>query len=413
MIFSKLSYILFTTILPSVLFAQSSISIPASLEKQNVMISGIANADTVVFDLNHDGRLDLKMTYAEGVLKSAEWDENFDAKFDRVESYFQGPHKSGNLFKEVEIDLNNDGRFDTTKQYKYLSDSKIAIKTSADLDFDGKDDEIDERTLPYLQFEHIGLCPERTATSPLDKNFKNFSADLTKILGKSNDDFFKLNNNHKIHNSCFQNFGKEFFLNTYRESFIQGFQCMDRLDKLHKKQNRKSVSHPFKNSILLQQLWQKQGLKITCGESHFNINNDSSPSDAFAYASHENNEKNSDGVLHPFISINPDFPPKKYNFPKIKIEKARKLIHDKLKQILFHEAFHNLGQLHGDELEFAYTCETCCLGNEGISARNKELSCKLCSGNYPSSKDANYQKDIREWAQINDKDIVLPGNHNH
>lgn len=69
---------------------------------------------------------------------------------------------------------------------------------------------------------------------------------------------------------------------------------------------------------------------------------------------------------------------------------------------IFHELFHNIGYAHTRTHEFAYTCPTCCLSSN--STEKKNLACKLCKGNYLSTTNRQYLKDLYKFMILDDQD---------
>lgn len=98
---------------------------------------------------------------------------------------------------------------------------------------------------------------------------------------------------------------------------------------------------------------------------------------------------------HPYISLNP-------NDPKVKNKPKDDEIKEMTKTI-FHEQLHNLGIRHGEGIEYPYTCETCCLSNPKDDKDMVATACKVCAGQYDSTKKGKeaYLVDIVAWGEAN------------
>jgi hypothetical protein len=86
---------------------------------------------------------------------------------------------------------------------------------------------------------------------------------------------------------------------------------------------------------------------------------------------------------HPFMSLNP----------------TKSALPAQLKATIFHELFHNCGYRHSHDVEYSYTCETCCI-SPSIAPKNeseKEIGCKICKGDYQDRLDPKYLKDYGNW----------------
>lgn len=241
-----------------------------------------------------------------------------------------------------------------------------------------------------------GPCPLEIEV--INAQIKKFGEDLSEVAKKMENNYLPIAENQRIHSSCFDLFGKDFFLDAYAVAMGEGLMCLKDLAK----GDRKSAA--FKNASAISNMLNNELSTITCADSGFIL--DKSDEDTFGYASHEQGQTNADNIKHPFISLNPGFPPEKYNFSKMPTSEATAFVYRKLVSTLFHESFHNIGHLHTEGIEFAYSCDRCCFSRD-LSKENKELSCKICSGNYKGLDDPTYKKDVKKWVDLNGKEFLL------
>jgi len=282
-------------------------------------------------------------------------DINKDGKIDRVETVYQDPEHDL-LIIRIEVDSTFKGFFDKT----WTTTSKLHQK---------KDE------LPCQNESSL----KGSSLSQLVKDVQAIKPILTK-------DFISLDLGYKIHQSCLDKWGEKKFPELLSSSIKKAFLCLDKLAKDNAKNNPNLPNGALSNLNGIQSLLEKSGVSVVCNEKDYNWSHvaahaSTSPSQIIAKA----------GVKHPYISVNVEYPKNKRHPTQ---EEANELY-----MTLFHEQFHNLGLRHGDDLEFSYSCETCCLKDENSKETEKADSCKICSGAYEGITDKNYIKDLITWGK--------------
>ena len=261
--------------------------------------------------------------------------------------------------------------------------------------------------IPRYQFNAL-VCSKELKL--IDDTIEYFVSDVNRTLLKiDKDQYMTQSGGHIIHKSCFDNFGKGNFLNAYNKAFGEGFSCLKRLEEKFQNKKGRGGSLALKNALKLQSLWENgdNPLSIVCNE--FNVKSDgimlSEPGEIdsiwvnngkvahAARASSDASDETGTGVSHPFISINPFF--------KIKSnlsEKKVKRLYKSVSASIFHEALHNIGYVHGEPIEVAYSCETCCMNPREKSKKTRDLACKICTGDYKGPDDMEYKLDILQFS---------------
>lgn len=204
------------------------------------------------------------------------------------------------------------------------------------------------------------------------------------------DEFHTSSWGHKIHKSCLDKGDKDWFLKNTEKAIKQGMSCLARLSSSGGK-------GAARNHVSLSNLLQQKNVQVICNEAGYDWG-----SATLAHATTSKSDKSSQ-LKHPGISFNPaavaDF------------RKKGKSGDLEFVSTMFHEQLHNLGYLHGHDVEYPYTCEKCCFPGDDDSEEVKSIACKICSGNYGGSNDVAYLKDITSFGQATfSKDQALATN---
>ncbi len=343
-------------------------------------------------------------------LKKVEIDFNQDKIVDRIETY-----KNDKLIS-VESDSTYAGKNDEWITYsKYVSPkipTKIVKQTSKK---NGKTDRIQEF---YQDPQNDFLIITTKVYTNNNRNFSNRWTTVTKLteqkeqvtcednLDTNGLEILKLVNEvttihksldqqyyitdmgHKIHPSCLERWGTDNFPALLNSTMSKGFLCLSKLADQNEKNSPELPNGAARNVVALNHILQTSGVTIICNESSYNWTKVS------AHASTSPNDiVKESGIEHPFISIN-------QSYPKLSLKPTPEE-NSKIMGTLFHEQLHNLGFLHGEDIEYAYTCETCCIdNNEDIKTQD---ACKICSGQYTGATDKNYITDLIAWGNSSDQ----------
>ena len=335
----------------------------------------------VRYDLNRDSKVDQIDSYRGKFRFQRELDLNFDGRFDKVIHYYSDI--KNDIFKEVQSDKNFDGKFDrkeTFKQVKALN--KIVIQTKLDRDFNGTMESSFSNVLTLVQNSNA-YCREQLSLlgGRLEKIPKSVISNLSR-----EGDFYVTGFGFKIHRDCFDKLGKRKALNIVKNSVFTGLQClMDLQEKYQRKNGKGAVSGALRNAVDLEELLEEGDVKLVCGEKDFNWSGG-----VRGHASAEAGTKirNYNGlgydVGHPFISISPE---------------AKERSEESVTRTLFHEFLHNAGWLHGEGVEYPYTCGSCCFPSSKKSKRAIELSCKICANESNTFGTREYTLDLIDWTR--------------
>lgn len=301
-------------------------------------------------DRNGDGRIDFKTFFDHKTYYQIELqDADYDGKFERKRSYLALPGHKSKLINE--LDKNGDGIY----EIKYNSVSSNIQKQS---------------------------CEQKI----VDAEILELSKASLKAVAKSQNGLLPTGLGYKVDQACYSKWGND-FNKILKDSVQGGLKCLSDLDK--KVSDGKTVSGALRNAYGLTQIMENDGISLMCSESDY----DWSGTAGHASVTSMEKIKGPDGkdLPHPFLSINP-------NDPKTKAPTdARELL--EFKKTIFHETLHNLGYRHNEDMEYSYTCETCCFGEE--SKEVKDNACKLCTGNYKNINDITYIQDFLEFSQLN------------
>lgn len=346
----------------------------------NTKVSG--DTKVVYLDDNNDKKVDLIETYKKNVLVKKEQDLNFDGVMDETTDYFYGVPEN----KPSVVVTNKDRQSKIYRNEKL----KLIIKTTEiDTNGDGKYDKTITENFPLVQHTEncTGVCSEGPKIVP--EKTVVFSEQVLKIVDNKKDSQYVENKlGYNIHKSCLDNYGQVDFSNIVTESMTKGLACLEDLAKKNTKDSPKGPNGALNNYEGLNRLLEKSKVTIVCNEQGYDWEGTA------GHASTHADEKIKElGVGHPFISINP-------KNPDIKGKPTGKEVAE-MTETIFHEQLHNLGILHGKDVEYPYACETCCLSPNEEFEGTKAAACKICSGQYDVTKGTSeqYLKDLVDWGQ--------------
>ena len=320
------------------------------------------------FDLNSDGKIDFVEVTLNKILIERKEDLNYDGIFDRQTLFY--PETSHEFFKVVDEKKNAS---QPRKRISYWHDSvikKTFSLTQIDENNDGKWDK--EFKSSSEMFQHKDECSEEDALATLART-------ATEAASLS-DEYHQTSWGHQIHKSCLENNNKEWFLKNTEKAIKGGLACLDRLGK-------GGGSGAQKNRISLDNLLQQKNVQVICNESSYDWG-----SSTLAYAT-TSSEKKGSLLKHPGISLNP----KTAENYKLQGKQGD----NEFVRTMFHEQLHNLGYLHGHDIEYPYACEKCCFPESSDSSENTNIACNVCSGNYSGPTDINYLRDITNFGSRN------------
>lgn len=330
----------------------------------------IAGSDS--FDLNHDGVIDFEETTENKILVLRKEDLDFDGSFDRQTTF--EPLTPDQFFKVIEEKKNGSNPRSRVVFWHDLNIKKSFSLTQIDENNDGVWDKEFQTSTNMDQRKE--LCEAETTISDLSK---------TSLEAATLSDEFQLTPwGHKIHKSCLQGDSKKWFLENTKSAIEEGMSCLNKLALA-------GGIGASKNYASLTNLLKQNNVQIICNEKKYDW------SSALAHGS-TSAAKTGSSLVHPGISVNP-------NIDQEFRSKGSAGTLD-FKSTIFHEQLHNLGYLHGLDLEYPYTCEKCCFPAKKDSVKLKEAACKVCSGNYDSKDDLAYVRDItffgREAGRLNE-----------
>ncbi len=339
-----------------------------------ITFSSLANTTKKEFDLNKDGLTDRLEFYQGSKLIRLEEDRNFDQKFDYRET-----HDLGEYFLITEQDTNFDSKFDYKKSFSVYDAKKSKVSIEIDKDFDGNYEILFFEVINNLQDNTE--CFQVAIQSHLDK----LSATSLAIGEKINGQFHKTGTGFKIEQDCFNKWG-DGFKDVVKESVSTGLQCLSRLAK----KNKQKMTGALKNGFDLTQLFKDDKISLVCSETGYDWEG------TRAHASTKKGQKmETKNIHHPFVSLNPKFPENKVQNRKDELKQ--------IKETIFHEALHNLGFRHSEDIEFSYGCGACCFDNTE-AGNGKDIACKICLGDYKNEMDPNYLSDFVDFGKENYKE---------
>lgn len=319
------------------------------------------------FDTNSDGKIDFIEVIIDKIVVERKEDLDYDGTFDRQTLFY--PETTHEYFKIVD-----ERPYGTSprKRILYWHEPKLKKSfslTQIDENNDGKWEK--EIKTSSDMFQKKDECSEEDAIMRL-ANSSIQAASLS-------DEFHQTNWGHRIHKSCLENDNKDWFLQNAEKAIKDGMSCLEQLGK-------SGGSGALKNHISLNTILQQNNVQIICNESNYNWG-----TSTIAHATTSADTVNT-SLKHPGISFNPA--------SVAKYKSQGKSGENEFVRTVFHEQLHNLGYLHGHDIEYPYACEKCCFP-ESESSEQKNLACNICSGNYNSSTDINYLRDITNYGISN------------
>lgn len=318
-------------------------------------------------DLNKDGKDDYVEIFENKKLVERKEDLDFDGTFDRQTLFH--PATNSDYFKLV--NEKKPGSKERTR-ISYWHDKKLKKTfslTQIDKDDDGKWDTEFQTSSDINQ--HNDDCEEPDTLSVL--------IDTGLTAARMSEPFVTTSWGHQIHQSCLNQSNRDWFLKMAENSMKTGLSC---LDKLAQKGGRGAAG----NKASVENLLNQKNVQIICDENDYDWGEYT-----LAHATTSNTDKEQ-RLRHPGISFNPKYLMKSFTGGK---DGERKIM-----STLFHEQLHNLGYLHGHDIEYSYTCGTCCFPEDDVSKEARESACKICSGNYTNPLDISYIRDISSYAAL-------------
>jgi hypothetical protein len=308
------------------------------------------------YDLTGDGKPNLVRIYQNNLLIEQQDDLDLDGTLDQWTFYQYG---TGPVFKIVR----KRGR---ETVYWHDTEKKLTFsKTSIDRDGDGK---WDHEYITHGPIDQRVVC--QTSTPALVQQLADDGLSAVTQLSE----FHQTDYGLQVHRSCL-GANHEWFNQGAREALAEGASCLAKLAQTGGRGARR-------NAQLLAISLEKNDVQVLC-------NDQSLGPGTIAMATVDSSQDNSrNGMRHPAISINPAFMQKVGNGEASMLD---------FKKTIFHEQLHNLGYRHSHDIEYPYTCESCCFdeGPENAAA------CRICSGNYEGSTDLAYLRDLTSWGRQN------------
>ncbi|OIQ16412.1 MAG: hypothetical protein BM556_14820 [Bacteriovorax sp. MedPE-SWde] len=214
---------------------------------------------------------------------------------------------------------------------------------------------------------------------------KKEALDSFSKLAAFDDRFYKTKYGVLVEKSCIEKTSKEYMEKNILNSYRHGVQCLEKLGTKASVELLSDLGELFKN--------RSRPPKIFCNESDLQISMKGIKWDsAKAYAS-PNSSFDTLEMKHPFVSFSP-----KGNW--------RRDSHG-FQGTLFHELFHNTGNVHTETIERPYSCQSCCfntiddpnlfmsVADQAIVA--KKAACKVCGSSYEGITDQKYLKDFTDF----------------
>lgn len=333
-------------------------------------------------DLNLDKKTDRIETYKNQNLIAVERDSNFNGKIDEWITY--SPYTSDKAPIEVhEFSTKGNSKIDRIKKiFNNFENNFSVISTEVDSSHDGK---FNKKwiTITKLTEQKEEISCENNQTLDTVEFFK-LEDEVKSINQTLNQQYYTTDMGYKIHQSCLTNWGEDNFPDLLNKAMSKGFQCLEKLAK-DNSTNNPNISNGAENNLNgLNHILQNSGVTIICNQTNYKWTN------VAAHASTSPGDMIKElGVQHPFISI-------KHSYPKL-LSKPTAVENSDLMITLFHEQLHNLGFRHGEDIEFAYACETCCMV-DNTEEKTKD-ACKICAGAYSGATDKNYLLDLIAWGK--------------
>jgi hypothetical protein len=346
----------------------------------NTKITG--DTKVIYLDDNNDKKVDLIETYKKEILVKKEQDLNFDGVMDETTEYFYDVPEN----KPFAIITKKDRQ---SKMYRNEKLKLIIKATEIDTDGDGKYNRTITENFPLIQ--KADVCEE--GQKPVSPKAATLSDQVLQVVGKVTDNQYVENKlGYKIDKACIDNFGQADFSNIVTQSMTKGLACLEDLAKKNTRADPKGPNGALNNYEGLNRLLKQKKVTIVCSEKDYAWDGTAGHA-----SSHPADKLKELGVEHPYISISP-------NDPKIKGKPTGSEV-TYLTETIFHEQLHNLGILHGKDVEYPYACETCCISSKEVYEGTKAAACKICSGQYDVSKGTSkqYLVDLLDW----DKKILI------
>jgi len=347
------------------------------------------NEKTLMIDVNLDGKVDRIEKYVKGELKEVEIDRDFRGKINEWITY-QDYENDTTPIEIIKKDTNFDQEPDKTETvFKNLNHKLLITVTEVDKDFDG---DMDDRYVTHTdlyQKSEIVKCQE---TNQFDKlNIFSLTRDIDKIKDGLNVDFYETLGGYRIHKSCMNNWGAKDFVDILKNGMNAGVMCLKKLAAENIKNNTQP-NGAYNNLKNLDYLLNTKKVSIVCHEEKCDWEG------TVAHASTGPKDKiDALKIEHPYLSINPKDPKNK---PTAKADEK-----NELKRTLFHEQLHNLGIRHSEDIEYPYTCETCCMPSKDTEKTEIEAACRICRGGYKDNNDPAYIRDLITWGKASYSDL--------
>jgi hypothetical protein len=193
---------------------------------------------------------------------------------------------------------------------------------------------------------------------------------------------------YRVHQSCLEDWGQD-LQKTLVLAQKQGMSCLENLAK-----DSPLSSGVNQNLIKLKRFFDgarmpTRPISIVCDQEDFKWG---IPELNFKGLMHPSTEPLQSltpfGPIHPFISIRP--------------KALGGIDHLNVKDIgksIFHDHFHHIGHVHGEDFEYAESCADCCFdSNPALHPEVKKVSCRLCRGEYTSLTDEQHIFDYEYYA---------------
>lgn len=180
-----------------------------------------------------------------------------------------------------------------------------------------------------------------------------------------------------VDNKCLRKNGVK-FLENLNIVYSEGLSCLKELAK--------SGTGASMNLSQIQSNLAVKGIQIYCSKDNYDWDNGEYKTNAYALTSSAQNEPH---LKFPGLALNPDIEGTFYNAENKK----------KLASTIFHEIFHTNGHRHGIDIEYPETCADCCIGGDEDDVSTKDVSCRICQGNYKGVEDLNYLKDVIQYSR--------------
>ncbi|MFP5385034.1 MAG: hypothetical protein ACLGHN_03085 [Bacteriovoracia bacterium] len=323
-----------------------------------------------IFDINKDGKGDLVEVVKNKQVIEIKEDIDFDGNFDRKTSFYHDP--SDEYFKIIEESAGKNRPRRISSYWKDKKDKKTYSLVQVDQNNDGKWDTQYKRASDTFQKREE--CNQADSLLSTINDLADSALDAVSL----SDDYVLTKWGHQIHKSCLEGDDGGWFLLQTERAISEGLSCLDGLSK-------NGGRGAGRNLTLLNSLLSRKNVQIICNEPGYDWGEGT-----VAHATSSGKDDKA-FLKHPGISMNPriltDY---KSNGPNGITE---------FKKTIFHEQLHNLGYLHNHDIEYPYACETCCFPENENSAVT-EAACKVCSGNYAGNTDIAYIRDITSFGAL-------------